>query len=67
MQHARQVWSWLEEGALFYVGGDAARMAKDVDRTLREIVEEQGGKQRDAAESYIQTLKDDRRYQRDVY
>jgi sulfite reductase (NADPH) flavoprotein alpha-component len=45
--------------APFYVCGDAARMAKDVDRALREIVEEQGGKQRDAAESYIQTLKDD--------
>lgn len=49
------------------VGGDAARMAKDVDRTLEKIVEEHSGRQPDDAESYIQTLKDDRRYQRDVY
>ena len=42
-------------------------MAKDVDRTLHEIVKEQGGRQQEAAESYIQVLKDDRRYQRDVY
>jgi sulfite reductase (NADPH) flavoprotein alpha-component len=67
MQNARQIWQWIDEGAFLYVCGDAARMAKDVDRTLREIVQEQGGRQPDDAESYIQTLKDDRRYQRDVY
>jgi sulfite reductase (NADPH) flavoprotein alpha-component len=66
-QNARQVWRWLEEGASLYVCGDAARMAKDIDRTLHKVVEEQGGKQRDDAENYIQILKDDRRYQRDVY
>jgi sulfite reductase (NADPH) flavoprotein alpha-component len=67
MQHARQVWSWLEEGSYLYVCGDASRMARDVDRTLREIVQEHGGRQPDEAESYIQTLKDARRYQRDIY
>jgi sulfite reductase (NADPH) flavoprotein alpha-component len=67
MQNARQLWSWLQEGAYLYVCGDAARMAKDVDRTLQKIVEEQGSSQHDAAENYIQTLKDDRRYQRDIY
>jgi sulfite reductase (NADPH) flavoprotein alpha-component len=67
MQNARQLWSWLQEGAYLYICGDAARMAKDVDRTLHEIVQERGGKQPEAAESYIQVLKDDRRYQRDVY
>ncbi len=67
IQNARQLWSWLQEGAYLYVCGDAVRMAKDVDRTLHEIVKEQGGRQQEAAESYIQVLKDDRRYQRDVY
>ena len=66
-QKGREVWRWLEEGAVLYVCGDATRMAKDVDRTLYQIVEEQGGKQREAAENYVQVLKDDRRYQRDVY
>jgi sulfite reductase (NADPH) flavoprotein alpha-component len=66
-QNARGVWRWLEEGAFLYVCGDATRMAKDVDRALHQIVEEQGGNQREAAESYVQILKDDRRYQRDVY
>ncbi len=66
-QNGREVWRWLEEGAVLYVCGDATRTAKDVDRTLHQMVEEQGGKQREAAESYVQALKDDRRYQRDVY
>ena len=67
MQNARQLWSWLQEGAYLYVCGDAARMAKDVDRTLQKIVKEQSDRQPEDAESYIQVLKDDRRYQRDVY
>ena len=67
MQNARQFWAWLQEGAFLYVCGEGARMAKDVDRTLRSIVEKQGGMQQEAAESYVQTLKDDRRYQHDVY
>lgn len=67
MQRASQLWEWLEAGAHLYVCGDGARMAKDVDRTLHRIVEAQGQLQPEQAESYIQALKDNRRYQRDVY
>ncbi len=67
MQNARQLWGWLEDDAFIYVCGDASRMAKDVDRTLHKIIEEQGGMTHEAAESYVQALKDGRRYQRDVY
>ena len=41
-----EIWKWLEDGAIFYVCGDAERMAKDVDAALHEIVEEHGGKSR---------------------
>ncbi len=67
MQNAQQLWRWLEDNAFLYVCGDATRMAKDVDRTLHTIVEEQSGMPQEAAESYVQTLKEERRYQRDVY
>jgi sulfite reductase (NADPH) flavoprotein alpha-component len=66
-QHARQQWSWLEDGAFLYVCGDGTRMAKDVDRALHSIVAAQDGLERRQTENYVQILRDNRRYQRDVY
>ena len=62
-----ELFSWLEGGAHFYVCGDASRMAKDVDAALHIIAETAGGMSKEAAAAYIQKLKADKRYQRDVY
>ena len=67
LESAGDLWSWLERGAHFYVCGDAARMARDVDNALYEIVRTAGGRSEDSATEYLQKLKADRRYQRDVY
>ncbi|MGC2160895.1 MAG: sulfite reductase flavoprotein subunit alpha [Silvibacterium sp.] len=67
VQNAEQFWAWMEEGAFVYICGDALRMAKDVDKTLLKIVREQGSMSKEVAELYLQALKDDHRYQRDVY
>ena len=68
MENAAEIWKWLDaEGAHFFVCGDARRMAKDVDATLRKIVQEQGGKSVDEANEYVEKLKSDKRYKRDVY
>jgi len=67
MESAKELWNWLEQGAHFYVCGDASRMAKDVDKALHEILKIAGGRSEDAAAEYIQKLKSDKRYQRDVY
>ncbi len=66
-ESAGELWKWLEEGAYFYVCGDAKRMAKDVDAALRQIVQQQGGKSVDEANEYVEKLKSDKRYRRDVY
>jgi sulfite reductase (NADPH) flavoprotein alpha-component len=66
-EHANELWSWLEDGAHFYVCGDAKRMAKDVDAMLHEVVQKAGGKSADEATAYIAKLKSAKRYQRDVY
>jgi sulfite reductase (NADPH) flavoprotein alpha-component len=60
-------WNWLQDGASVYVCGDASRMAKDVNAALHSIVERQGSMSSHAADEYIQTMKDDHRYLRDVY
>ncbi|MEU5261132.1 bifunctional nitrate reductase/sulfite reductase flavoprotein subunit alpha [Amycolatopsis sp. NPDC021455] len=66
-EHGAKLWSWLQDGAHFYVCGDASRMAKDVDRTLRDIVVQHGHLTPDAADAYVKKLSSDKRYVRDVY
>ncbi|MGX6606631.1 molybdopterin-dependent oxidoreductase [Micromonosporaceae bacterium Da 78-11] len=63
-EHGAQLWTWLQEGAHLYVCGDAGRMARDVDRALRDIVETHGRTDPDA---YVKQLATEKRYVRDVY
>ena len=66
-QNAAELWRWLEDGAHFYVCGDAKRMAKDVDDTLHAVIREAGGRTEDGAKDYVAAMKKNKRYQRDVY
>ena len=67
LENAAEVWAWLNEGAHFYVCGDAKRMASDVDHALTEIVKSEGGMSGDAAKAWVKKLAQDGRYLRDVY
>jgi len=68
LENGGEIWKWIDgEGAQFFVCGDARRMAKDVDAALRKIVQEQGGKSVEQANEYVEKLKSDKRYKRDVY
>ncbi|MDU5728047.1 MAG: NADPH-dependent assimilatory sulfite reductase flavoprotein subunit, partial [Neisseria sp.] len=66
-ERAAEVWNWLQQGAHIYVCGDAARMARDVENALIEVIETQGKLSRDEAEDYLNDLREDKRYQRDIY
>ncbi|QSQ18831.1 assimilatory sulfite reductase (NADPH) flavoprotein subunit [Pyxidicoccus parkwayensis] len=63
----RDVYEWLDGGAYLYVCGDAQRMAPDVHAALVDIVSTHGGKSREDAEAWLQGLREERRYLRDVY
>ncbi|MEP6698148.1 MAG: sulfite reductase subunit alpha [Verrucomicrobiota bacterium] len=68
LESAAEIWKWMEaENAQFFVCGDARRMAKDVDAALRKIIQEQGGKSDEQTNAYVEKLKSDKRYKRDVY
>jgi sulfite reductase (NADPH) flavoprotein alpha-component len=67
LENAGQLWTWLDNGAHFYVCGDASRMARDVDDALHKIIETAGGKTPDQAKAFVAKLKTEKRYQRDVY
>ncbi|QTN31963.1 assimilatory sulfite reductase (NADPH) flavoprotein subunit [Akkermansiaceae bacterium] len=67
LEKGAELYAWLEEGAHFYVCGDASRMAADVHEALISIVKNYGAKSREEAEAYVEGLKKSKRYQRDVY
>lgn len=67
LENSKEVYAWLEEGAIFYICGDASRMAADVDNALREIVAKEGGKSPEEVNAYMDNLKTTKRYRRDVY
>ncbi|MEI6323600.1 MAG: sulfite reductase subunit alpha [bacterium] len=67
LEKADQLYAWLEEGAYFYICGDAKRMAKDVDAALHRIVEISGGKSTEEAALYVSEMKKFKRYVKDVY
>lgn len=66
-ENAEELFTWLEQGAHFYVCGDQERMAKSVDDALHQIIAKQSGRGDEFASEYVQQLKRDGRYQRDVY
>ncbi len=62
-----EVWSWLQQGAHLYICGDGNRMAKDVHQALLEIAADHGGLSAEAATDYFEQLRENKRYQKDVY
>lgn len=66
-EQGAQLWAWLEDGAHFYVCGDANRMARDVDTTLKHVVAQHGGMSEEKATEYVSRLAQEKRYVRDVY
>jgi len=66
-QNGKALYQWLEEGGYFYVCGDATRMAKDVDDALHSIISDEAGISAEAASDYVNRLKREKRYLRDVY
>ena len=67
IEHSKELFAWIEKGAIFYVCGDKEHMAKDVNDTLITIIEQEGTMDREAAEAYLKDMQKQGRYQRDVY
>ncbi len=67
VENGKELFGQLQEGGSFYVCGDATRMAKDVDAALHSIVETHGGLSAEDAIDYINKMKREKRYVRDVY
>jgi len=66
-ESAKELYAWLEQGAYFYVCGDAERMAVDVEKALLDIVGTESGGGAERATAYLAEMKAQKRYLRDVY
>ena len=67
IEEGAQLWQWLDDGGIFYVCGDKTRMAADVDAALHAVIKEHGGKTEEEAAEYVEAMKKEHRYHRDVY
>jgi sulfite reductase (NADPH) flavoprotein alpha-component len=66
-ENARELYSWIETGAVLYVCGDAKRMAPDVHRAIIEILAAEAALTPEAAKARLDALDAESRYRRDVY
>lgn len=66
-EKSRELYSWLEEGAHIYVCGSVSPMAADVHNMLLTIIQNEGGKTAEESAAYVKSLREQGRYQRDVY
>ena len=67
LQHAKELYEWLEGGASFFVCGKKHPMSTDVENTLLQIIQEQGNKTAEEAKKYLHDLEEAGRYELDVY
>lgn len=66
-QHAAELFRWIDGGASVYISGTKDPMSKDVEAALLKIIEEQSGQTAEAAVKYLEQLKKEGRYSKDVY
>lgn len=66
-QQAAELYKWIEGGASVYISGTKDPMSKDVETTLVKIIGEEGKLSDDAAAKYLEQLKKEGRYSKDVY
>ena len=66
-EEAEEFWRWLEGGAHVYVCGEAAKLGREVEKALLEVIQSQGRRNEEAAQAYLERLRREKRYQRDIY
>ncbi len=67
LEQAKELYEWIENGAIVYLAGTKNPMGKDVEHTLVQIIKEQGNKTEDEAAQYFEKMKDELRYMEDLY
>ncbi|MDB5199391.1 MAG: NADPH--hemoprotein reductase [Chitinophagaceae bacterium] len=67
LQHGAEFFEWLQAGSYVYVCGTKEPMSVDVEQTLLQIIEQFGDRSKEEAVKYLDDMKEDGRYIKDVY
>ena len=67
LKNGKELYDWLQNGASLYVCGAKDPMSVDVEDTLMQIVQKFGDKTIEQAVQFVEQLKDESRYLKDVY
>src|SRR5687768_11840500 len=66
LEKANELYQWINNGAYVFISGTKDPMSKDVENTLLQIIEEQGKKPKEDAKKYLEQLKKEGRFEKDV-
>jgi sulfite reductase (NADPH) flavoprotein alpha-component len=67
IREGEQLFEWLESGAFVYICGAKEPMSVDVENALLKIIEVHGNRSKSEALTYLDQMKEDGRYLKDVY
>ena len=67
LQHAAELYEWINGGASFFICGKKDGMSVDVEKTLLQIIEQQGNKSSEEAHKYLELMEEEGRFEKDVY
>lgn len=67
LENANELYQWINNGASVFISGTKDPMSKDVENTLLQIIEEQGQESKEGAKKYLEQLKKEGRFEKDVY
>ena len=67
LEKANELFQWINNGAYIFISGTKDPMSKDVEHTLLQIIEEQGQESKEGAKKYLEEMKKQGRFEKDVY
>ena len=67
LQYGQEFYDWINNGGYLYVCGAKDPMSVDVEDTLMQIVQKFGNKSIEEAVQFVEGLKEEGRYLKDVY
>ena len=67
LKYSSEFFEWVESGAYLYLCGAKEPMSVDVENTILQIIEQEGKKTKEQSQEYLNVLKEEGRYVKDVY